>query len=110
MADDRLAGHPASLTTLRAASRTVQSITPSLGPGRHAARAAAIFRARPAAWQKVEEGLNLNAQWFADANIFLFCPHIEMKTKRLRLDVDINLQRGGCALGHESPLTCVLSK
>lgn len=35
MADDRLAGHPASLTTLRAASRTVQSITPSLGPGCH---------------------------------------------------------------------------
>lgn len=75
-------------------SRTVQSITPSLGPGRHAARAAAIFRARPAGWQKVEEGLNLNAQWFAAANIFLFRPHMEMKTKHLRLDVDIHLQQG----------------
>lgn len=77
-------------------SRTVQSITPSLGPSRHAARATAIFRARPAGWQKVEEGLNLNAQWFGAADIFLFSPPIEMETKHPQLDMDIHLQRSGC--------------
>lgn len=92
-------------------SRTVQSITPSLGPGRYAARAAAIFRARRTGWQKVEEGLNLNAQRFAAADIFLFHLPIEMKTKHLRLDMDIYLQRaGGSFFGRDSPLTCVLSK
>lgn len=68
---------------------TVQSITPSLGPGCHAACATAIFKERLAGWQKVEEGLNLNAQWLAAASIFLFRPPVEMKTKHLQLDMDI---------------------